>query len=163
MQRVYKKHKIGMHSKAGYTIRNAVVRPKDPLDLHEQCGVVYKSDCDICGSTYVGEMGRSLRERTEEHVDSIRLQDSKSAFSQHQETTGHLVNSKTPLMKKVRVLAREPQQYKRKLVEAIHIHLEKASLNRNDGLDLPEVYLPLLKEETPGERGATADQPPPRL
>ena len=64
-------------------------------------------------------------------------------------------------MDKVKVLAREPQEFKRKLTEAIHIHLEKASLNRSDGLALPDVYLPLLKEEITGGRGTTTDQPPP--
>ena len=38
LQRVFKKHSVSLYSKAGYTVRNAVVNPKDPLDMVEQCG-----------------------------------------------------------------------------------------------------------------------------
>ena len=40
----------------------------------------------------------------------------------------------------------------RKVLEGINIRLKGASLNRNMGVDLPDAYLPLLKEEG-GARG----------
>ena len=68
LQRAFRKHDIALYAKAGFTIRNAVVSPKDPLDLGEQCEVIYKCACDVCGGLYVREKGRSLVERVDEHV-----------------------------------------------------------------------------------------------
>ena len=41
LQKAYKQHNIQLFCKAGYAIRNAVVHPKDPLDLEEKmwCGI----------------------------------------------------------------------------------------------------------------------------
>ena len=76
----------------------------------------------------------------------------KSALSQHQEQTGHRVNSVTPLDTKIKIIARESRDFHRKVTEAIHIHLRKASLNRTDGHVLPEVYFPILRAEEEGRR-----------
>ena len=152
LQRVFKKHGISLYPKAGYTIRNAVVRPKDPLDTAEQCGVVYQCECEVCGERYIGETGRSLVERIVEHQKSVEKGDWSSAISQHQETTGHLVSGTKPILDTTKVLEREPRSLHRKVCEAIHIKTSGASLNRNDGYDLPDLYLPLLREEGRGDR-----------
>mgnify|MGYP001824971233 CR=1 FL=1 len=150
LQRVFKKHGISLYPKAGFTIKNAVVRPKDPLDTNEQCGVVYQCACEVCGESYVGETGRSLGERIAEHQKSVDKGDMSSALSQHQETTGHLVSATKPILDQTKVLEREPRHMHRKVCEAIHIKTSGATLNRNDGLDLPDLYLPLLREEVEG-------------
>ena len=59
--------------------------PKGPLDSEEKCGVIYECKCGECEQLYVGEMERSLSERT------------------HQVTTGHKVLSK-PLVEGVSVI-----------------------------------------------------------
>ena len=129
------------------SVRNAVVSPKDPLDIDDQCGVVYISQCDLCGEQYVGETGRSLGERCDEHDKSVEKGDSKSALSQHQERTGHKVNSLASTKDKIKILEREPRDTHRKIKEAIHIKLKQASLNRHEGYTLPDLYMPLLREE----------------
>ena len=63
LARVFRKRNINLYSKAGRTIRNLVVGPKDPLETQEQCGVIYEFGCESCEQTYVGETGRSLGER----------------------------------------------------------------------------------------------------
>ena len=108
---------------------------------------MYQCSCDVCGKVYVGETGRSLGERTLEHQKSIDKEDSKSALSQHQIETGHRVNSTTKLTEKMKVIAKEPKDHHRKITEAIMIHTKKATLNRNDGTELPDIYLPILREE----------------
>ena len=92
LQRAFRKHSIALHAKAGFTIRNAVVSPKDPLDSDEQCGVIYQCACDVCVELYVGETGRSLEERVAKHGRSIERQDSKLALSQYREQSGHRWN-----------------------------------------------------------------------
>ena len=66
LQRDFGKHDIALYAKTAFTIRNAVVSPRDPLDLGEQCGVIYECACEVCGTLYVGETGRSMRERVDE-------------------------------------------------------------------------------------------------
>ena len=51
---VAKQHNIKLFCKAGYTIRNAVVCSKDPLDPEEKCGVVYECKCEECVQVYLG-------------------------------------------------------------------------------------------------------------
>ena len=64
------------------------------------------------------------------------------------------LNATKTLTDKIKIIAKEPRDQHRKLVEAIHIHLRKASLNRTDGYNLPDVYFPLLREDTT-RRGGT--------
>ena len=71
------KHDIRLYSKA----RNAVVSPKDPLEKHEQCGVIYECGCEVCVKLYVGETGMSLGGRVEEHAKSLIRGDEISALS----------------------------------------------------------------------------------
>ena len=102
---------------------------------------------------YVGETERSLGERTFEHQKSLDRGYCKSALSQHQMQTGHAV-TKRPIMDNMQVLDQEPRNTHRKIKEAIHIKLNQAGLNRNEGWDIPDVYLPLLRSEVgEGERG----------
>ncbi|XP_019627206.1 PREDICTED: uncharacterized protein LOC109472073 [Branchiostoma belcheri] len=53
LKRVYAKHNVSPYSKPGFTLRNALVRPKDPLAPGEKCGVIYKIKCEECGEVYV--------------------------------------------------------------------------------------------------------------
>ena len=154
LQRVYKKHNLSLYSKAGHTVRNVVVKPKDPLEKKEKCGVIYKSECSECGEVYIGETERSLGERAEEHETSLRLRDMKSALSQHLEKTGHTVMTKK-VIDSVEVIDSESKTAHRKIKEAIHIRLQGAKLNRNQGVDLPDIYLPLLRGEVRGAERRT--------
>ena len=61
-----------------------------------------------------------------------------------------------PLMDQITVLDREPRNSHRKALESIHIKLRGATLNHNDGYQLPDVYMPLLREEA---RGLAATDP----
>ena len=68
-----------------------------------------------------------------------------SALSQHQETTGHNVLTSLEYCN-IKVLERETRYSHRKVLEVIIIRLKGAELNRNDGTELPNLYLPLLRE-----------------
>ena len=48
LQRAYRKHNVNLYSKAGFIVRSVVISRKDPLDTEEQCGVIYKCECDVC-------------------------------------------------------------------------------------------------------------------
>ena len=72
LQRAYKQHNIQLSCKAGYTIQNAVVHPKDPLDPGEKCCVIYECKCEEFGELYVEETERSQCERNQAHVKSVK-------------------------------------------------------------------------------------------
>ena len=79
----------------------------------------------------------------------------KSTFSQHQVTTGHKVLCK-PVFEGVSVIDSEPRNMHRNIKEAIHIKLGGGTLNRTGGYNLPDLYLPLLRERLIGH-APTAD------
>jgi len=56
LRREYEKHNSSRYDKEGYSTKNALVRPKDPLDMEEKCGVIYmyQVDCKECKITYIG-------------------------------------------------------------------------------------------------------------
>jgi len=46
-QRIYGKHNISTAMKPHCTIRNILVHPKDQIDLHKRCDVVYKISINV--------------------------------------------------------------------------------------------------------------------
>ena len=149
LKRAYAKHNISLFSKPGYTLRNALVRPKDPLEKEEKCGVVYKIDCGVCQATYIGETERSLASRIPEHQKSVDINNSKSALSQHQVKTGHVISIK-PLLECTEIIDSDNLNPHRKAKETIHRKLKEAELNRTDSFEIPDAYLPLLRQEAGG-------------
>ena len=147
LRRSYNKYNVQLHSTGGQTLRNSLVKPKDPLTPEEKCGTIYKIQCPVCGEYYVGESERSLGERCSEHTKSIEKENSKSALSQHQERTGHRVLQDGL---KPEIIDMDNRNFHRKIKEGIHIRLEKSNLNRNEGYELPEIYLPLLRRSAEG-------------
>ena len=76
--------------KSDTTLRSHLVRPKDAQEPSKQDGVVYKIPCE-CGKVYIGETGRSIRERIKEHDRDIRfVRTQTSAVSEHANETGHI-------------------------------------------------------------------------
>ncbi|CAH1267006.1 Hypp3654 [Branchiostoma lanceolatum] len=154
LKRAYAKHNVSLFSKPGYTLRNALVRPKDPLVPSERCGVIYKISCEQCGEVYVGETERSLGERTEEHQKSVDCSDGISALSQHELKTKHRITN-GPIPDIIEIIDLESRNSHRKIKEAVHIQLERAGMNRTGGWELPKSYLPLLRKEA-GEAGRSS-------
>ena len=69
--------------KSDTTLRSYLVRPKDTLEPSKQDGFVEKIPCE-CGKVYIGETGRSIRERLKEHDRDIRFALTQiSAVSKH--------------------------------------------------------------------------------
>ena len=72
------------------TIRNSLGSVKDPIDPKDMKGV-YLIPCS-CGTPYIGETGRSIRQRIREHAADIRHNRSRtSALDEHVEKSCHHV------------------------------------------------------------------------
>ena len=83
-----------------------------------------------------------MRERIKEHDKDIRFACTQtSAVSEHAIETGHF-----PIWRKVEFIDRYPHWYTRRVKEAIHIRLHPNNINRDSGIDIPEAWIPTVKQ-----------------
>ena len=76
-QRIMRKYNIATGVKPYSTLRNTFVHPKDKRDTLEKCDVVYRIPCHNCDQVYIGETGRPLKVRMEEHHKEAEAQSVK--------------------------------------------------------------------------------------
>ena len=63
-----------------------MVSPKDKSKKEKQCGVVYSVKCRECDQEYIGETGRMVGTRFQEHTDGKHP---NSVTEEHTSSTGH--------------------------------------------------------------------------
>ena len=150
--------------KSDTTLRSYLVRPKDALEpkqsqLEVTDHVTYfyllklyntlwpaadndpRIPCE-CGKVYIGETGRAMQDRIKEHDRDIRLAHTQtSAVSEHANETGHL-----PLWNQVKFIDRDPDRYTRRVKEAIQIRLHSNNINRENGIEIPEAWMPTIRK-----------------
>ena len=120
------------------------------------CRGVYSIPCS-CGVKYIGETGRCIKIRIQEHKRYLRAGLlTHSAVAEHQHETGHTI-----LFKNSQVLSKEPHFYDQKIREAIEIHKCPHNLNRDNDYYLSN-WKPALEANvrssppTPPEVGQSA-------
>ena len=97
--------------------RNKLVHPKDKSALEDRTGIIYKVSCAECDSSYIGETGRSLKDRLKEHKRAFRLNNpGLSAVADHAIDTGHKIE-----WDDVHIIDYETYFWPRKVKEAIWI------------------------------------------
>ncbi|KYN08455.1 hypothetical protein ALC62_00564 [Cyphomyrmex costatus] len=116
---------------------------KDLLPKEKKRNVVYKISCDSCDATYVGQTGRKLKTRINEHKNHINHNtNSQSVITKHRLEYGHDFKWDS-----VEVLDSERYLNRRLISECIHIHLQDNGLNkRNDTEGLHHNYKLMLNE-----------------
>ena len=60
-----------LSNRSNNTIGNQVIRVKDKVDKEGKSDVIYQINCQDCDCKYVGESGRMLRDRIEEHKFNV--------------------------------------------------------------------------------------------
>ena len=116
-------------------------REKHALEPGKQEGVVYRIPCE-CGKVYIGETGRAMQDRIKEHDRDIRLAHTQtSAVLEHANETGHL-----PLWNQDKFNDRDPHRYTRRVKEAIQIRLHSNNINRDNGIEIPEAWMPTIRK-----------------
>ena len=140
LARILRSRNVCVTEKPHRTLRSQVVHPKNPVDSMDKRGAVYKVECGDCDAKYIGETKRTARVRISEHQRALRLdQPEKSAVAEHALQTLHDIN-----WTGVEVIAHEEQYWKRRVKEAIAIQKNQASMNRDNGLDIPPQYIAIL-------------------
>ena len=93
---------------------------------------------------YVGETGRSKHEWIKEHDKDMGLARTQySAVSEHSNAAGHY-----PLWDGVKFIDRDPHWYTRRVKEDIHIRLRPDNINRDKGTEMPEAWMPTIKQHS---------------
>ena len=91
-----------------------------------------------CPSAYIGESGRSLGDRVKEHFKG------PSPICHHSTTTGHPMDPN-----QVNIVHKEVNSHSRTIKEAMFIHVQDPTLNRNLGKYLlPHIWDHLLQALT---------------
>ena len=98
--------------------------PKDRDSKLQKSGVIYKFKCPHVNwlEEYIEESGRTFGDRLKEHLRA------PSPIHHHGNSTGHLVSPEC-----FTIVDREPQGVTRNINEAMYIHVNDPSLNRNLG------------------------------
>nr|VZI07580.1 unnamed protein product [Spirometra erinaceieuropaei] len=128
--RILKPFGIGVAHKPEYTIRQQIMKPKDPLPTTEQSAVVYSIPCLDCNARYVGETGKRLGTRLHEHQLAINRKDKLSLVYGHIRELNHNF-----AFEKARVIGRANEKMARLVLESWS---STGTLNR--AIDLHPAY-----------------------
>ena len=115
---------IQVHYKGTNTLRTLLGNPKDKDPQNNQTDIIYHYKCPQinCPSAYIGESGRSLGERVKEHFKD------PSPIHLHSTTTGHPMDPE-----QFNIIHKEVNSHSRTIKEAMFIHVQDPTLNRNLG------------------------------
>ena len=128
IQKNLPKHKIRVNFNPGQTLGQRPVHPKAKTTRYKLSNVVYALQCTEACSDFLGEIKQPLHGRMAQHRRATSLgQD--SAVHLHLKEKGHSFEDSN-----VQVLDGEDRWFEREVKEAIHVHLEKPSLNMGGGL-----------------------------
>ncbi|XP_062704716.1 uncharacterized protein LOC134287025 isoform X2 [Aedes albopictus] len=120
LSKILNKHNITLAHKPRDKIKNTVFsRLKDPIPKLKTKNVVYAVPCGTeDGKVYVGQTGRMLKTRINEHQNNIRKKESKTGLTQHHLDEGHNFD-----FANTEILERIDNQASRTIAEAFHIKL----------------------------------------
>lgn len=93
-------------------------------------GVVYQLTCALCGKTYIGETGRTVRLRYNEHLRDAKNQRRDSPWGEHF-LTEHGNTQPDPKSITAEILQVCRTERDRKIAESLHIRCHRPSLNNN--------------------------------
>ena len=115
------------------------MRVKNKVEPFNIKGVVYQIGCN-CGEQYIGETGRTLAVRMKEHKSAVNRDDSNNGISVHANSTCHDIN-----WEGAKVIEVEENWKRRKYKEAIHIALNKSSMNLDRGLQVHPSWITCIQ------------------
>ena len=135
-RKLCKKKGIQVCFKGTNTLRTALENPKDKDPKNNQTEIIYHYQCPQinCPSAYIGESGRTLGEKVKEHFKT------PSPIHLHSTTTGHPMDPE-----QFNIVHKEVNSHSRTIKDAMFIHLQDPTLNRNLGkYQLPYIWDHLL-------------------
>jgi len=136
--RILKKHNIPSTIRPLNTIRSSLKLVKNQVDPKDMKGA-YIIPCS-CGTSYIGEMGRSINQRIKEHTAAIMHNRTRSsALEEHVEKTKHHI-----CIEEAKVIAKVSHFHHCKFREAIEIEKRPSNINRDDDWKISSCWVPAL-------------------
>ena len=136
--------------KTADTLRSQLVKVKQAMPSSKKKGVIYEIPCKDCPCVYIGETGRTLEKRLSEHKAAVKKNDPKNSVAVHAWANQHQVNWEAASVKQ-----EERIYWRRRVLEALHIHQQHQTSNLDCGLNINATWLPLL-----GKPPSSSDPPP---
>jgi len=98
-QRWFASLKIGTYCKSSDSVRGLLCNPwNNPTNPFDRRGLVYAIPCTNCTDLYIGQTGRCLNERLNEHKRAVRNKTLSNAVARHAAENNHEIgfaNTKT--------------------------------------------------------------------
>ena len=117
------------------TLTDILVHVKDPVPPEAKSGTVYCISCSGFPASYVGQTGRTVRDRVKERKYALRTGNGNaSALAKHTIITGHLID-----WDDVEVIDSHSDTFQHCVIEGWHIVCQHHPLNR-DQSQLLQVY-----------------------
>jgi hypothetical protein len=143
-----KKIASGLNIRAVFTSRNTIrsnlVRFKPRMQPIIKKGVIYSIPCE-CGKSYIGETGRTLQVRLDEHRRSVKKRDPDvSKLCEHYYNTGHRF-----LWDEAKVIGHEETYKARKVHEAMEIFRGRGFVVSTPSAVIDPVWRPLMRKFRP--------------
>ena len=114
--------RLPTHFKGTNTLRNLLMPPKDKDSKLQKSGVISKFKCPhiYCPEEYIGESGRNFGDSLKEHLRA------PPPIHHHSTYTGHNVSPEG-----FTIVSMKPQGVTRNIKNAMYIHVNDPSINRN--------------------------------
>ncbi|KYN09399.1 hypothetical protein ALC57_18504 [Trachymyrmex cornetzi] len=134
---------IRMAYKGINNLKGFIKSHKDFRSKLSHTDVVYKIECQDCDASYVGQTGRCLKTRINEHRNHINWNTTqRSVITEHRISHQHEFD-----WENIKILDKERVLNKRLISEMIHIKQQRQNLNlQNDMYTLNPLYSELLAE-----------------
>lgn len=118
IQKCFEKYKIRIGIKNNKSIFDMIKNAQtEEIPILSKSGV-YKLKCEECDKIYLGETGRMLKIRLNEHAKGKDILTTNSLFARHFNETKHKFPN---LTENVEIIRLEDNIYKRKLIEEVEI------------------------------------------
>ena len=130
--RILRPCNIRVAQKPMFTLRRLLTKVKDKDEPEDRPGTVYKIKCSDCQATYIGETGRKLTTRLNEHKRASKKGDVNNNIAEHHLKTSHTIDwdSATCLTYSI-------EYYQRITLESWFTNVEQTALNRSQPLPAP--------------------------
>ena len=99
--KLFKNTNVKIAFKVNQTLEKTL-KPKHNINIYEQSGI-YKLTCQGCQQVYIGQTGRKLITRYNEHIRSIKSNKTDSAFALHILNNIHQYGPITKIMELIEV------------------------------------------------------------
>jgi len=107
----------------------------DKSEILNECNVVYSIPCNDCDKSYIGETSQNLYKRMKQHEYDVKNKKTNTGLASHVKEENHSMN-----INNVKILDKERNVTKRRVLEAIHIANNKTVNFKEDASEVVKFY-----------------------